>query len=166
MKFKHIYPILFLFLLTATGCFKDEPKHETMQAGGSWKIEKVTIVQYDSLGVELSSAVTEEAGFLMLSHTDDFLYENGFSAEYYLDRLTNSEMYSLFAYSNIWGVAPGAKTFNLGSQDPSTGYTHFVAGFSILKLNNQKMDLQHIRLHPVTGAIIFSETWQLKRATH
>jgi hypothetical protein len=166
MKLKTILPILLLFVIGATGCFKDEPKHETMQAGGSWKIDKVTMTTYDSLGVEQSSAVSEEAGFLMLSHTDDFLYENSFSAEYYLDRLTNSEMLSHFGYANVWGIAPAGKHFNLGSLDSQTGFVTLVASYTVLKLNNRKMELQYVRLHPITGAIVFSELWQLKKATH
>ncbi len=166
MKRNFIFPLLLMLLVSATGCFKSNPDKETMQAGGSWKIEKVTITNYDSLGVEKNSATSEEAGFLMLSHTDDFLFENGFSAEYYLDRLTNSEMYGLFGSADVWGVAPSGRNFNLGSVDPSSGYTFSVASFSILKLNNRKMDLQYVRLHPITGAVVFVELWQLKRATH
>ncbi|MGL4598128.1 MAG: hypothetical protein ACRCYO_11385 [Bacteroidia bacterium] len=166
MKLNLIYSSLVLVAIATTGCFKSDPAKETMQAGGSWKIEKVTITNYDSLGVEKNSATSEEAGFLMLSHTDDFLYENSFSAEYYLDRLTNSEMYLYFGYANIWGVAPASKTFNLSSQDPTTGFTSPVVSYTVLKLNNRKMDLQYVRLHPITGAIVFKELWQLKRATH
>jgi hypothetical protein len=166
MKVNLHHLFLFFFALTATSCFKDEPNRETMQAGGSWKIDKVTITNYDSLGVEQNATTTEEAGFLMLSHTDDFLFENGFSAEYYLDRLTNSEMYRHFYDANIWGVSPVAKSFNLGIQDPSTGFTTPVVSYTILKLNNRKMDLQYVRLHPITGAVVFVELWQLKRATH
>jgi hypothetical protein len=156
------FALIPLFFITA--CFKNDPYKEMMRAGGSWKIETVEINNFDSLGNELNSQQLENGGMLMLSHNDDFLFEGAMSIAYDSAVFSQSEMGTLFLSADIWGVSNGAKTFNLSQQDGSTGYTHYLVGFTIQKFRRNRMDLQHIRLNN-GGIPVYQETWKLKRAT-
>ncbi len=155
-----------LLLVILSSCFKDEPKKEMRKAAGSWRVELVTIHNNDSLGNEITSTEISEVGMLLLTHDDEFMYEGTFSYSLDGNALSGSSMYSLFSASDIWGFGVDGKTFNLGSNDGSTGYTTHVAGFTVLKLTRRKMELQYVHVHPVTGNLDYREEWLLKRGTH
>jgi hypothetical protein len=156
-----------VLLLTLNSCFKDEPKREMRKAAGSWRIDHVAIQLYDSLGNESSgSEINEPVGILLLTHNDEFLYEGRFSYSYDGTALASSSMHSLFLASDVWGMGIGGKTFNLGNNDPSTGYTTHLAGFTVVKLRRNKMELQYVRVHADSGNLEYRETWTLVRATH
>lgn len=161
---KWMMSIVLLTILSS--CFKDEPKKEMRKAAGSWRVEKVTIHTNDSLGNEITSTEILEVGMLLLTHDDEFLFEGTFS--YSLDgtALAGSSMYYLFSQSDVWGIGIDGKTFNIGNNDGSTGYTTHVAGFTVLKLTRKKMEFQYVHVHPVTGNLDYMEEWVLKRGTH
>jgi hypothetical protein len=155
-----------ILLVVAPGCFKSSPDKEMMQAGGSWIISEVELNYFDSLGNDLSTETLIDGGILMLSHNDDFLYEGTYSVSYDSAVFSRSEIGRFFLDNDIWGVSNGAKNFNINNIDPNTGFTSQVVSLTILKLKRNKMDLQFIRLHPITGAPVYQEIWKLKRGTH
>jgi len=153
--------ILLVFL--ASGCFKDEPKKEMMRAAGAWKIDKVTLTDYDQSGGVVSTKEAGNLGVLMLNHNDDFSYEGTFSLSYnpsYVD--WSSEMTQYFLSANIWFVTVEAKRFGLGIKDNSTGYVQASGAFTIDKLSNRKMTLHNV-VSNSDGNIQRLETWYLKR---
>lgn len=156
-----------MLLLLLNSCFKDEPKKEMRRIAGAWRIEHVTIQINDSLGNETGmSTITESPGMLLLTHDDEFLYEGTFSYSYDGTALASSSMHNLFLSSDSWGLGVEGKTFNLGKNDGSTGYTTHIAGLTVLKLHRRKLELQYVKTHPVTGYLQYIETWELVRATH
>lgn len=155
-----------LIWITLSGCFKNEPKKETFKAAGSWKLEEVSIFKYDANGTELSTETQVEAGFLMLTFGDDFMYENYYSYSLNSDLLVNSKIYPLFQIANVWNVTVEATALNLGTQDQSTGFIGNVGSITINRLTKKRMELQYIELDPTTEAIVHSEIWKLKSTTH
>jgi hypothetical protein len=167
MKINLLLVLSVVVLLTMNSCFKDEPKGEMRRAAGSWRIEHVTIQQNDSLGNEVStSEISEPVGMLLLTHDDEFMFEGRYSYSYDGAALASSSMNALFVACDTWGLGVEGKTFNLGNNDGSTGYTTHVAGFTVLKLHRKKMELQYVRVHPQTGYLYYVETWKLVRAAH
>lgn len=156
----------FFLLITLTGCFKDEPRKETFKAAGSWKLDEVIITKSDANGTELSTETQVEAGFLMLSFGDDFMYENYYSYSLNSDQLINSEIYSIFQLANVWNVTVDGKAFNLGYKDPSTGFVTWAGSLTINRLTKKRMELQLIELDSATENIVHSEIWKLSSATH
>lgn len=165
MKTLFSLSVLASLLVGLTGCFKDDPKKEMMQAGGSWLIKEAVIKTFDATGNELSSETKEDGGLLLLTHNDDFLYEGSYSLSYDTAVFNNSEIGALFLNNDTWGVSNGAKSFNISDLDPSTGYVSLMGSLTILKFRNNKMDLQFIRVNNA-GYPIYQEVWKLKRGTH
>jgi hypothetical protein len=162
---RYILP-LFLIVTVLSGCFKNNPRKESFKAAGSWKLDEVSITKYDVNGNESSTELQKEAGFLMLSFGDDFMYENGFSYSLNTNQLNNSEIYPLFQIADMWNVTVDGKAFNLGLKDASTGFVQFVGSLTVNKLSKKRMELQYVELDPTTEQIIHSEIWKLKSATH
>lgn len=157
---------LILILLLVTGCFKNEPRKETFKAAGSWKLEEVTIEKFSPTGSSISTETQTEAGFLMLSFGDDFMYENYYSYSLSADKLFNSKMYPLFQVASIWGITVDAKAFNLGAKDVTTGFVTYIGTFTVNQLSKKRMELQYIEIDPVTENIVLSEVWKMRSATH
>ncbi len=163
---------IFIFALGLNSCFKDTPKNDMFKAAGSWKVESIESITYDTLGNQISSKKTENYGFLMLEHNDDFLFEGTFSYDFNQGEIgfTSVDSYMLYLIGggygcNTWSVSTNAKAFNLASFDPETLFVTYLYSATIEKLTNKKMVLIGFQRHP-NGYLSSKETWNLERATH
>jgi hypothetical protein len=163
---------IFIFALSLNSCFKDSPKNEMFKAAGSWKIESIEAIVYDTLGNQVSIKKTENYGILMLNHDDDFMFEGSFSYDFTQGDIgfTTADSYMLYLFGggincNTWSVTTDAKAFNLAALDPETLFVTYLYSATIEKLTSKKMVLIGFQRHP-NGYLSTKETWNLVRATH
>jgi hypothetical protein len=160
-----------LFLIAAlffglTSCFKDKPTSEFSKVGGSWKIARVTIEDFDSLGVLLETTEFLERGYIMLTYNEGSLAENGFGYSFNTDDpVFNASTVIATALGNCnrWDVSVNAHHINFGYIDPNTQFTTLIVALSIEKLDSKNMHWTLIERN-FDGSISRKETYELKRS--
>ena len=160
-----------LFLIAAlffglTSCFKDTPTSEFSKVGGSWKIARVTIEDFDSLGVLLETAEFLDRGYIMLTYNEGSLAENGFGYSFNTDDAvfnSSTAIAGILANCNRWDVSVNAHHINFGYIDPNTLFTTMIVAFSIEKLDSKNMHWTLIDRN-FDGSISRKETYELERS--
>lgn len=158
--------ILALLLFAVSSCFKDDPSTEFSKVSGSWKIDKVIIDYYDSLGNEIDQKEFSERGYIMLNFNDGGLADNSFSFSMNADDAEfNSSSAIAYAVgsSNRWDVSVNANHINFGYIDLNTGYSTQIIALTIDKLKSNNMHWLKIDRN-MNGSIARKETFKLKRS--
>ncbi len=159
---KNLIVTLFsLFLLVS--CFKDKPFSEFSKVAGSWKIDKLIVQNFDSIGQKTDEISFEENGYMLLTYNEGESAQNTFTYSVEADLAANSLIfYTIGITCDRWDVSVGAKHVNFGYFDPVSNGTVQVESFTISKLKSRKMNWMQVSRHP-SGAIARMETVEMSR---
>lgn len=156
--------IIIAFGFLATGCFKYEPKKETVKLAGSWNIEKATLNFYTVAGEDSIVRETTDLGLIHFNYTDNFMYTNSFAQTIFAaySDLNDSGIKTILSSSNVWWVSKGMKNLGFGDMDPETGFVSVIGTITCEKKTNNKFVLTYFQRHS-NGKLKLCEVWKFKR---
>lgn len=164
----YIYITVASLGMLITSCIKNNPHKETFKVDGSWKIERVNIIDYDSTGTISNTTTLNDVGFMMLIHESEIYYEGSYSFKINSQEFSDtSGILETIFQGNTWQVSNYAKIFHVSFSGNVSGLYTFseIGSFTITELKRKKFGLRDIQVYP-NGMLKRTEEWKMVRATH